>query len=262
MGRDWRGRRDVVCTTNGGRTRLEDKRCLGRAALKGAAGMSRVHDMGGRFGDGPVVPEDEDVVFHADWHPRALAITVAMGPIGQWNLDMSRHARESLAPMDYTRFAYYEKWMSGLANLLVHKGVVTAGELSGQDAPTQSPLADRAMKADRVPAILAAGGPVDRPSDVKPAFAPGDAVMTRAHAENADVSGGHTRLPSYAAGAKGRILRLHGCHVLPDSNAHGGGEAPEPLYAVVFPASELWAHPEHPGDEVVLDLWQSYLSAV
>ena len=50
-----------------------------------------------------------------------------------------------------------------------------------------------------------------------------------------------------------------GSHVLPDSNAHGLGEAPEPLYAVVFPASELWAHPEHPRDEVVLDLWQSYL---
>ena len=39
------------------------------------------------------------------------------------------------------------------------------------------------------------------------------------------------------------------------------GEAPEPLYAVAFPASELWAHPEHPRDEVVLDLWQSYLEA-
>jgi nitrile hydratase len=24
-------------------------------------------------------------------------------------------------------------------------------------------------------------------------------------------------------------------------------------------ASQLWAHPEHPDDEVVLDLWQSYL---
>lgn len=224
--------------------------------------MSRVHDMGGRFGDGPVVPEEEGVVFHADWHPRALAITVAMGPLGQWNLDMSRHARESLSPKDYSRFSYYEKWLSGLANLLVKKGVVTQAELSGVDAPTPSPLAERAMQVDRVAGILAAGGPADRPSDIEPLFAPGDAVKTRAHAENAMVSGGHTRLPSYAAGTQGRILRMHGSHVLPDSNAHGAGEAPEPLYAVVFPASELWAHPEHPNDEVVLDLWQSYLSAV
>ena len=81
-------------------------------------------------------------------------------------------------------------------------------------------------------------------------------------AANRLVDGGHTRLPTYAAGAEGRVLRCHGAHVLPDANAHGFGEAPEPLYSVVFPASELWAHAEHPGDEVCLDLWQSYLEAI
>ena len=84
-------------------------------------------------------------------------------------------------------------------------------------------------------------------------------MRTRRHAENAFVDGGHTRLPAYAAGAQGRILRLHGHHVLPDAAAHGLGDRPEPLYAVAFAASELWARPEHPRDEVVLDLWQSYL---
>ncbi|MFK7837245.1 MAG: nitrile hydratase subunit beta [Sulfitobacter sp.] len=223
--------------------------------------MSRIHDMGGRFGDGAVQPEAEDVKFHADWHPRALAITLASGTLGQWNLDVSRHARERLAPTDYARFSYYERWMGGLVTLLIETGVVTREELAGQVEPAPSPLADRAMKADQVAGVLAKGGPVDRPSNVAPAFAPGDAVVARRFAENEKVSGGHTRLPSYAAGARGRILRLHGAHILPDSNAHGTGEAPEPLYAVVFPASELWAHPEHPRDEVVVDMWQSYLSA-
>ncbi len=222
--------------------------------------MSRVHDMGGRFGDGPVIPEAEDVKFHADWHPRALALTLASGAWGQWDIDKSRHARECLAPTDYARFSYYEKWMGGLAALLVDNGVVTREELAGTIEPTPSPLADRTLKADQVAGVLAKGGPVDRPSNVAPMFGPGDTVVTRSIAENDKVSGGHTRLPTYAAGAKGRILRLHGTHIFPDSNAHGIGEAPEPLYAVVFPASELWAHPEHPNDEVVLDLWQSYLS--
>ncbi|MGB0160246.1 MAG: SH3-like domain-containing protein, partial [Thalassovita mediterranea] len=86
-------------------------------------------------------------------------------------------------------------------------------------------------------------------------------VRTRHPGGNAMVAGGHTRLPAYATGAVGVIERLHGTHVLPDSAAHGLGEAPEPLYAVRFAASELWAQPEHPRDEVVLDLWQSYLSA-
>jgi nitrile hydratase len=37
------------------------------------------------------------------------------------------------------------------------------------------------------------------------------------------------------------------------------GEAPEPLYSVGFYARDLWDTAENPEDEVVLDLWQSYL---
>ena len=221
--------------------------------------MSRLHDMGGRFGDGPVVPEPEDVRFHADWHPRAMALTLAAGTLGQWNLDQSRHARECLAPQDYARFSYYEKWMGGLAKVLVETGAVTLEELAGKVEPSPSPLSDRSLKAENVDAVLAKGGPADRPSDIEPLFEAGDPVITRPLPENMTVSGGHTRLPGYAAGAMGRIVRYHGTHVLPDSSAHGQGDAAEPLYAVAFPAAELWAHPEHPKDEVVVDLWQSYL---
>ena len=217
--------------------------------------------MGGRYGDGAVVPEPEDEVFHEDWHGRALAVVLASGAMGKWNIDVSRHARECLAPMDYARFSYYEKWMAGLAELLVAKGIVTRAELAGDAAPEVSDLAAKAWGKDQIPAILAAGGPADRPSDVAVEFAPGDAVKTLRIAANVrGVDGGHTRLPSYAAGAVGRVVRLHGCHILPDSSAHGLGEGSEPLYAVAFAASELWAHPEHPRDEVVLDLWQSYLA--
>ena len=221
--------------------------------------MTRVHDMGGRFGDGPVVPEPETPVFHADWHARALAVTLAAGALGQWNLDTSRHARERLSPKDYARFSYYEKWLAALADLLVENGVLSDADLKGQGDAAPHPLADRVLRPQAVAPALAKGGPADRPSAVAPLFVAGQAVRTRRPAANMHVPGGHTRLPSYAAGVQGHILRLHGSHVLPDSNAHGLGEAPEPLYAVVFPASELWAHPEHPRDEVVLDLWQSYL---
>ncbi|AUQ59173.1 nitrile hydratase subunit beta [Phaeobacter inhibens] len=235
--------------------------------------MSRVHDMGGRFGDGSVKPEPQDApVFAEEWHARALAITLACGALGQWNIDTSRHARERLAPKDYTRFSYYEKWLAGLASLLVEKQVLSAEDLAGAAAAAGDgtgaegvaphPLAARALKAADVAAALAKGGPADRPSAIVPSFAPGDAVRCRRPGGNRLVEGGHTRLPTYAVGATGKILRLHGSHVLPDSAAHGLGEAPEPLYAVVFPADALWSHTEHPGDEVVLDLWQSYLEPV
>ena len=223
--------------------------------------MTRPHDMGGRFGDGPIEPEAEDVRFHADWHPRALAVTLAAGALGEWNIDTNRRARECLAPKDYAKFSYYEKWLSALADLLVEKNIATREELAGGE-PERSPLSEKRLKAENVGAVLSAGGPADRQSDVEPAFTAGDAVRTRRITANRLVDGGHTRLPSYAAGATGRIVRYHGTHVFPDSSAHGLGEAPEPLYAVAFPASELWAAPEHPHDEVVLDLWQSYLEPV
>ena len=220
--------------------------------------MTRPHDMGGRFGDGPVTTEPNAPVFAKDWHARALAVTLACGSLGQWNLDMSRRAREQLSPKDYARFSYYEKWMAALADLLVETGVVTTDELAGGKT-SPSPLADRLLTAERVAQVLATGGPADRPSAVAARYTPGDLVRTRRITANRHVEGGHTRLPRYAAGAEGRILRSHGAHVLPDSAAHRLGEAPEPLYSVAFPASQLWAHPEHPNDEVVLDLWQSYL---
>ncbi len=221
--------------------------------------MTRVHDMGGRFGDGPIRPEDENApIFAEPWHARALAVTLACGAFGRWNIDVSRHARERLAPKDYARFSYYEKWMAGLADLLVETGVLTRQELAGGGSAEPSELAHKTLSADAVAPTLAAGGPSDRPGPA-PKFKAGDRVQTRALPGNRLVEGGHTRLPNYAAGAVGHVLRLHGCHVLPDSSAHRLGDAAEPLYAVAFKASELWLHPEHPMDEVVLDLWESYL---
>lgn len=228
--------------------------------------MSRVHDMGGRWGDGPVRPEPDGIPKLAPDQARALALTLAAGALGQWNIDISRHARERLAPGDYARFSYFEKWIAALADLLVETGVLTRAELAAAAAgdypdPSEAahPLAGRAMRAGDVAAVLARGGPSERSGGPAPCFTPGDMVRSRRPAANRLVPGGHTRLPAYAAGVRGRVLRCHGTHVLPDSNGHGLGEAPEPLYAVAFAAGDLWAEAEHPKDEVVLDLWQSYL---
>ena len=63
--------------------------------------MNGPHDMGGMQCYGPVEPEADEPVFHGEWEKRALAITVAMGGTGMWNLDQSRFARESLPPAQY-----------------------------------------------------------------------------------------------------------------------------------------------------------------
>ena len=102
------------------------------------------------------------------------------------------------------------------------------------------------------------GSPYTR-DGAAPSFAVGTQVSTRKPARNVAVPGGHTRLPAYAAGAVGEIVLRHGAHVFPDSNAHFKGEAAEPLYAVRFTAQELWGAEAEGDDEMVLDLWQSYL---
>ncbi len=79
-------------------------------------------DLGGEDGHGRVVPEPEGVLFHAPWEPRALALTLAMGATGMWNIDMSRSARETLP--DYDRLSYYAIWIKGLEKLLVEHGLV------------------------------------------------------------------------------------------------------------------------------------------
>jgi nitrile hydratase beta subunit len=224
--------------------------------------MSRVHDMGGRFGDGAVIPDAPNApVFEKDWHARALAVTLAAGSLGQWNLDISRHSRERLSPKDYSRFSYYEKWMAALANLLVEKGVVTRDELQAGHAEGGSPLAERRLLAANVGAALAKGGPADRAGPA-PKFQKGDNIRTIHPAANPFVAGGHTRLPSYASGQTGEIRALYGCHIFPDAHAHGRGEDPQPIYAVAFPAQALWGLSADPRDEVILDLWEPYLEPV
>ena len=68
--------------------------------------MNGAQDLGGMMGFGPVVPEPEDVRFHAEWEKRALALTLAAGGLGRWNIDISRHARETLHPADYLSSSY------------------------------------------------------------------------------------------------------------------------------------------------------------
>lgn len=91
--------------------------------------MNDAHDLGGAAGFGPIGPEKDEPVFHADWERRAFALTLAAGFLGEWNLDMSRHARERMQPDEYLAASYYERWMHGLETLLVEKGMLTRREI-------------------------------------------------------------------------------------------------------------------------------------
>lgn len=217
--------------------------------------MNGGQDLGGMMGFGPVAPEKDEPVFHAPWEKRALAVTIASGFLGQWSIDESRHARETLAPQDYLSSGYYEIWLKGLTKLLDRHGLVGADELAAGHALHKAPATKRQPPdAAGAARILAGGGPADRPATTPARFAPGDAVRTIVIHPT-----GHTRLPRYARSKRGTVLRVHGVHVFPDSNAHGGGEDPRWLYAVEFTGPELWGRDGDPALRVVVDCWEPYL---
>ena len=215
------------------------------------------HDMGGEQSEAVIPDQNDSKVFKEDWHARALAITVLSGAHGKWNLDESRHIRETLPNEDYTSFSYYEKWLSGLAGLLVRHQLVSREELSSGNVP-ELPLQQTTLVADKVRAVMDKGGPSERSMDSSPKFQIGDHVKTLTPEKTALVKNGHTRLPKYAADKNGVIIAYHGGHVLPDSNAHGLGENPEHLYAVQFKSCDIWQGADN-RDYVVVDCWESYL---
>ena len=115
--------------------------------------MRGSHDLGGLDGLGSISPEPEssEPVFHADWEKRIFALMLAVGFLGQWNLDESRHARERQSSDDYLRHSYYENWWVGLKTLLLEKGLVSEEEFdSGQMQSDASSLGLSALQVDDV----------------------------------------------------------------------------------------------------------------
>jgi nitrile hydratase beta subunit len=211
-------------------------------------------DLGGVMGFGPIAAEAEEPVFHAEWERRVFALTLAAGALGQWNIDVSRHAREARPPAEYLSSSYYELWLKGLLALLQSKGVVSAEELAAGYPMGPATLAGRALKAENVAAALARGGPADRPLDHPARFRVGDVVKTKLL-----YTTGHTRLPRYAFGKIGRVEAVRGGFVFPDSAAAGRGEAPQWLYTIRFDGRELWGDAGDENLAVSIDAWESYL---
>lgn len=219
--------------------------------------MNGVHDMGGMHGFGTVSPEPDEPVFHADWERRVLALTLAMGATGEWNLDASRFARENRPPDDYLNKSYYEIWLVGLQQLLAEHELVTEDEIAAGRALEPRKPVRRILAARDVAAALGRGDPTNR-EPAKPAmFNVGDCV--RAKNMNPPT---HTRLPRYVRGHIGTVSATHGCHVFPDTNAHGRGEDPQWLYNVSFDGRELWGPEADPALTVSLDAFEPYLEPV
>lgn len=215
--------------------------------------MNGAHDLGGAMGFGPVDPDKNEPVFHADWEKRAFGITTCCDGLGAWTIDESRFAIESIPPVEYLSGSYYQNWIRGLETLLLRHGFVTKAELTVGVGQADDPRASRAVTPDKVDELLASGV-CQKPISNRPRFSPGQQVRTK----NIHPAG-HTRLPRYARGKIGVIETVQGSFTFPDDSAHGKPDSAQWLYTVVFPGTELWGEAADKSLHVSIDAWESYL---
>src|SRR5438876_12445216 len=127
--------------------------------------MNGIHDLGGMDGFGPVDVERDEPIFHEPWERTVfgLATTVFFRRIG--NGHAYRHAIERMDPVHYLSAPYYERMMTGIATMLVERGVISREQLDGR-VPGGFPLA-RPGRDPQPPAARTSG------------FAVGDGVIVR-----------------------------------------------------------------------------------
>jgi nitrile hydratase subunit beta len=216
--------------------------------------MNGVHDMGGQHGMGPVLYEKNEPVFHEPWEGRVYALTRAMRAWRKWNLDTDRHWLELLPPADYLRMRYFERWLHRLSAHVVKYGLVSKEEMESGKAAAGSATVAPPFSLATASRWLSRGIPSSQDPSIRPLFK----VSQRVRARNIHPSG-HTRLPRYARGKIGTVVRDHGVYVFPDTNAHFQGEKRQHVYSVRFTARELWGESASRLDSVHLDMWDDYL---
>ena len=206
--------------------------------------MDGVHDLAGVQGFGLVdhqINKDTGGPFKYEWEAIAYGSIFAGVEKGIFSLDEIRHAVERLEPVHYLTTSYYERYVIGVASLMVEKGVMTQQELEDA-AGGPFPLVRAALSEGR-PAV-----------SHKHNFQVGDRVLVR-HEHFA----GHCRYPAYCRGKTGTITHITTAKwPFPDAIGHGredGGA--ESTIHVEFSGKDLWDDAE--AAAVVVDLFEGYL---
>jgi len=205
--------------------------------------VNGIHDMGGLDGFGRVEVEADEPVFHHPWERAVFGISTAVLGRRIANGDAFRHAIERMDPAHYLASSYYEHWLTGVATLLVERGVVRAAELESR-AGGAFPLAG-AVRATDVP-------------EVAPRSTARFAIGTVVRVRNLHPPG-HTRCPRYVRGRRGVVVRLDGRYPLPDVAAHADRPCDDHAYGVRFAARELWGPTAGANEAIHVDLWEHWL---
>jgi len=216
--------------------------------------VNGVHDLGGMDGFGPIEREADEPVFHEAWERRVFALFLPAAFAAKVAVDHFRYAIENMEPAGYLSTSYYEHWQHAHETLLLERGLVTREELAAGHAAGGNEKSEPALGAGDILAVVAKGLSCRSDAAAPPGFRVGDAVRARnLHPR------GHTRLPRYVRGRRGRIERDRGGFVFPDAMASGAGEKPQHVYSVRFEARELWGDDATGPDALYIDLFEDYL---
>jgi nitrile hydratase subunit beta len=220
--------------------------------------MDGAHDLGGLLGQGPIVVEPNEPVFHHAWEGLAFALNmVSIGRLRAYNVDAYRHSVERVP--GYLGRSYYERLLTGVTTLLVEGGIVQLSEIEG--------LAGGVVAVSYpVASTIELGGEGFSDSELGSArFVIGDQVVVAAMPTE-----GHTRCPAYLRGAVGVIEQVYTLAYVPEVRAHSSARCREHTYAVTFEARMLWPQ-DFPDDSsvtnspvttshtVIVEVFESYL---
>jgi nitrile hydratase len=165
-----------------------------------------------------------------------------------------RSVIERMNPAAYIAASYYERHLFVAETALVEAGVVSKEELDpGRAQPFVVRDHTPALCAEDVAQVVRCGAPSKLDLDIPPRFREGDRVVAvNEHPYN------HTRLPRYARGRPGVVIRDRGVFEFDDSIAQGQSK-PQHLYEVRFTARDLWGATAPAHDSVIINLWDDHL---
>jgi nitrile hydratase len=225
------------------------------------------HDVGGRRGYGPIrVDPPGEPCFRVPWEGRVIGATLGSIVKGLFPVDRWRARQEELHPLTYSRMPYFERWLYTLERNLILHGVLTEEEIDerlqelGANPETPLPAREDPELAAALDGLIVHGAPIAQEIPDPPRYAPGDRVRLR-EIPIERPGEQHTRLPAYAQGHVGVVVRVQIGQALPDAMVERLELRPEHTYAVRLAATDLWPDGDRTAS-VCVDVWESYLEPV
>lgn len=95
----------------------------------------RYHDLGGR----PAGRCERDEHEYQAWEKRVDALMMLLwNRAGAITVDELRRYIEELGPSAYDQYGYYERWMHGITQALLQRGVITVDDLGKKMAEIEA----------------------------------------------------------------------------------------------------------------------------